>query len=60
MADQPERSDEQASRTLTSELVGRKIVRIELRRDGCELFIEFDDQSRLFANADGSLDISLT
>jgi hypothetical protein len=53
-------SDEQATEILTSELVGQKVLRIELRRDGRELLIEFEDYKRLFANADGRLDLSLT
>jgi hypothetical protein len=60
MADQPEMSDEQATQILTSELVGRAVLHIGVRRDGSELFIEFDDHSRLFVNAEGRLDLSLT
>jgi hypothetical protein len=52
--------DKRLTEALKSGLIGKAISRIELRNSGRELFIEFDDKSRLFATADGKLDLSLT
>ncbi len=61
MADAPDQaSDSLLTERLSAELVGRTVVRIELRRDGRELFLEFDDGGRLFASAVTPFDLSLT
>jgi hypothetical protein len=52
--------DGRITKVLASELVGKAVRRIEIRNSGRELFIEFDDRSRLFATANSKLDLSLT
>ena len=53
-----QRQDDLARR-LGALLEGRKVARI-LRLDDRELIVEFDDGTRLFANADAHLDVSVT
>jgi hypothetical protein len=44
----------------TELLFGKTVVTFDYRREGHELFIEFDDGTRLFVNASGNLDVSIT
>ncbi len=41
-------------------LVGRTVVKVGYRREGRELFLEFEDGLRLFVNAPADLDVSIT
>jgi len=45
---------------LRSELFGAVIKKVEIRRNGCELFIEFVNNGRLFVSSDRLLEVSLT
>jgi hypothetical protein len=41
-------------------LSGKTVATVDFRCDGCELFVEFDDGTRLFVNAQVKLDLSIT
>jgi len=45
---------------IAEQLVGRTVAKVSYRREGRELFIEFDGGSRLFVNAFVDLDVSIT
>ena len=52
--------DKQLTEILKSELIGKRIMIIELRNCGRELFIEFSDKGRLFITSEDKLDLSVT
>ena len=41
-------------------LSGKTVAKLDYRREGRELFIEFDDGTRLFVHAQVKLDVSIT